>query len=213
MNRSATLKGIIADIGLPIVAYWACRSAFGLSEEVSLAVGGVVAVGRALFVAVARRRFNGLAAFLAAGMVVSLLLTLVTGNPRLMLAKESVDLGLLGLLALGSCLVGRPLMYALMRRLNVADEAKLARWDHLWQTAPPFRRVFVTLTAVWGSGLLFVSIVRIPLIYSLSVDAMTIVSPVLQWGTIAALIGWSRLYRNQRKRKAAVAMAAPGRRG
>jgi tryptophan-rich sensory protein len=94
-------------------------------------------------------------------------------------------------------------MYALIERLNSADEAKLAEWDRLWQTAAPFRKAFLTLTAVWGLGLLVLAVVRIPLIYSVSIDAMTVVSPVLQWGTFAALIGWSLLYRKQRERRAA----------
>ncbi|MET9251696.1 VC0807 family protein [Nonomuraea sp. NPDC003709] len=202
MNKSILLKTLVPDVVLPVAVYYACRR-FGVDEELSLLLGAAAAFVRVLIAAVVRRQFNGLAALVCAGFVAGLLLAFVTGDPRFLLAKESLLSGMLGLLLLGSCLAGKPLMYAVMRRLTAGDPGKLAEWERLWQSAPQFRKVFLTLTLVWGAGLLTESIIRIPLIYSLPLDVMAGLSTVLQLATFALLIGWSLLYRRQRLGRAA----------
>ncbi|MFC4117799.1 VC0807 family protein [Nonomuraea zeae] len=202
MNKSSLLKTLIPDVVLPVAVYYACRR-LGVAEECSMLLGAAAALVRVLLAAVVGRRFNGLAALVCAGFAAGALLTLVTGDPRFLLAKESFLSGLLGLLLLGSCLVGKPLMYALMRRLTAGDPGKLAEWERLWASAPQFRKVFLTLTLVWGAGLLAESIVRVPLIYSLPLDVMVGLSTVLQLATFALLIGWSLLYRRARLSRAA----------
>lgn len=197
MNKSTLLKTLIPDVLLPVASYYLCRR-FGLDEELSLLLGAAAALVRVLLAAVVARRFNGLAGLVCAGFVVGVLLAFLTGDPRFLLAKESVLSGLLGLLLIGSCFVGTPLMYVLMRRLTAGNPGKLAEWEQLWQSAPRFRKVFQTLTLVWGAGLLAESFIRIPLIYELPLDVMAALSTVLQLATFALLIGWSLLYRRRR---------------
>ncbi|WP_433435001.1 VC0807 family protein [Nonomuraea sp. CA-141351] len=201
MNRSALIKGVLADVVLPVAVYYVCR-AVGLDQMPALLLGGLAALLRIAIVAARLRRFDGLAALVAAGFGVAIVLAALTGDPRLVLAKESIVSGLLGLLLLGSCLVGRPLMYALMRRLNAEDHDKLDEWDRLWQVRPEFRRVFTTITLVWGAGALAEALVRLPLIYSIPLDVMTGVSTALQLGTIVVLMAWTLLYRKRRAEKA-----------
>ena len=202
MNRSALIKGVLADVGLPVVVYYVCRAA-GLDQLPALLLGALAALLRVAVAALRLRRFNGLAALVAAGFVVAVVLAALTGDPRVVLAKESIVSGLLGLLLLGSCLAGHPLMYALMRRLNAEDHDKLAEWDRLWQVRPEFRRVFTMITLVWGAGALAEALIRLPLIYSVPLDVMTGLSTVLQLGTIAALMAWTLLYRKRRAQRTA----------
>jgi hypothetical protein len=197
MNKSALLKSLVPDVVLPVAVYYVCRL-FGLDEVTSLLTAAAAALVRVLLTAVVRRRFNGLAALVCAGFTTGVLLVLLTGDPRFLLAKESLLSGLLGLLLLGSCLLGKPLMYALMRRLTADDPGRLAEWERQWESAPRFRALFRTLTLVWGAGLLAESIIRIPLVYSLPLDVMTGLSTVLQLATFALLVGWSLLYRRRR---------------
>ncbi|MEV0614768.1 VC0807 family protein [Nonomuraea sp. NPDC050404] len=202
MNKSTLIKTLVPDVLLPVAVYYLSRR-IGVPQEASLLLGAATALVRVLLQAVVSRRFNGLAALVCAGFAVGVLLALLTGDPRFLLARESLLSGLLGLLLLGSCLVGKPLMYALMRRLSADDSANLDEWERLWRSAPQFRKVFLTLTLVWGAGLLTESIVRVPLIYSLPLDVMAGLSTVLQLATFALLIGWSLLYRHRRLSRAA----------
>src|SRR5262249_12518215 len=123
----------------------------------------------------------------------------LTGDPRILLARESIVSGSLGLLLLGSCLVGRPVPYVLLRRVNAGRPELPAQWDRLWQTRPSLRRVFVVTSLVWGAGLLIEAIVRIPLIYLLPTDVAAGLSTLLQLGTLALLAAWSLWYRRRRQ--------------
>jgi hypothetical protein len=202
MNKRALLMGLLWDAGLPAAAYYVCR---GLSMDVWLALiaGGAVALARVGYIAAVRRRLDGLAAAVAAVFALLLAVSSLTGDPRILLARESVLSGSLGLLLLGSCLLGRPVLYSALRRLNSGDAELLARWDDLWRTQPSFRRVFTLMSMVWGAGLLAEAVVRIPLIYLLPIDAAAGVSTLLQLGTIALLLGWSMWHRTRKLRAAA----------
>ncbi|MEO3872199.1 VC0807 family protein [Nonomuraea sp. B12E4] len=204
MDKRALLMGLLWDIGLPAAAYYACRG-LGAEAWLALVAGGAVALARVACIAVTRRRLDGVAAIVAVTFVLLLAMSALTGDPRILLARESLLSGALGLLLLGSCAVGRPVLYGLVRRLNSGNQELLARWDELWPAQPSFRRVFVLLSLVWGTGLLAEAVVRIPLIYLLPVDAAAGVSTLLQLGTIALLVGWSVWYRGRRLRAAAAA--------
>jgi hypothetical protein len=208
MDKRALIIGLLADVGLPAAVYYGGR-ALGLDAEPALAAGGGVALLRLAYVAITRRRLDGLAAVVVGGFVALLVASLLTGDPRILLARESIVSGGLGLLLLGSVAVGRPVLYAILRRLNAGKPDVLARWDRLWRDRPAFRRVFVLMSLVWGAGLLAEAIVRVPLIYLLPVDVTAALSTALQVGTVGLLIGWSLWYRRSRRRAAAHHAATP----
>jgi len=166
----------------------------------SLAAGAVAAVLRVAFVAVVRRRLNGIAAIVGGTFGLLLVVSLLTGDPRILLAKESVLSGAAGLLLVGSCLAGRPIVYLLARKLLAGKPERLADLDERWRTQPGFRKHFTMLTAVFGGVLLADAIVRVVLVYSLPVDLMANLSPVLHVAALALLVGWALWYRNRRQR-------------
>jgi hypothetical protein len=188
------LIGLLWDIGLPAVAYYACR-ALGYDVLPALAAGGVAALLRVAFVAVVRRRLNGIGLIMGATFALLLVVSLFTGDPRVLLARESVLSGAGGLLLVGSCLIGKPLIYTAARKLNAGKAELLAQWDELWRTQPGFRRRFTTLSAVMGCILLADAIVRLVLVYLLPVDTMANLSPVLHFGALALLAGCALWHR------------------
>jgi len=181
MEKRALIMGLGWDIVPPVAAYYACR-ALGADAWLALAAGGVAALLRVGVVVVTRRRLDGLAACLAGAFALLLAASAITGDPRVLLARESVLSGAAGLILLGSCMLGRPLMYALARRLDptLHDPAG-----------------FTTISLVWGAGLLIEAAVRVPLIYLLPIDVMAGISPLLQLGTVALLIGWTLRHRRR----------------
>jgi hypothetical protein len=207
MDKRALLKGLLWDAGLPAAAYYGCR-ALGVDVWFALVAGGLAALLRVVYVAATRRRLNGFAALAVAAFALLLTASLLTGDPRILLAKESILSGSIGLVLLGSCLIGRPATYTLVRRANAGKIELLARWDQLWRTQPSFRRVFVLTSIVWGAGLLAEAIIRLPLIYLLPIDLVAGVSTPLQLGTIALLVAWSLWYRRRRQHAPAPVPAA-----
>ncbi|MFD3702137.1 VC0807 family protein [Nocardia sp. NPDC058658] len=164
VRRRATglLAGFAIDVGVPVAVYYCLRTA-GLREPVALGLTAVVSAVRLLTVAVARRRFNGLAAFMLGLYLTGLILSVMTGDARVLLLKDSVPEGLFGLLFMGSCVIRRPLILAVVRRVQIpvgADEPG---------SAARHRRAMI-LSAVWGLSFLGFAVARIPVVLVLPLD-------------------------------------------
>src|SRR5690606_12580285 len=114
MERRTLLVGILWDLGLPIAVYYLCRG-LGVGPVPALLAGGGAALLRVAAVALRKRRLDGVAALVAAGFA-GMGGWFLLGDEHLMLAKEPIMSGGLGLVLLVSCLIGRPLMYAALRR-------------------------------------------------------------------------------------------------
>lgn len=208
MRRRALVAGLLWDVGLPAVVFYGC-GALGVDTLPALAAGGLAALSRLGWVAAVRRRLDGLAAVVGVSFVLLLIVSLLTGDPRILLARESVLTGAAGVLLVGSCVFGRPVLYALVRRLNDGRGESLARLDLRWRTEPSFRRHFLVLSAVLGGVLLAESVLRLVLIVLLPVDVVAPLSPALHIGTIALLVCWALWYRGRRLRAVAAARTAP----
>ncbi|GLY84470.1 VC0807 family protein [Actinoallomurus iriomotensis] len=192
------VRTLIWEIGAPLLVYYGLHL-LGASSLLSFAAATAVSLGRILFVAARDRRLDGLAALMGVMFGLGLVLTLVTGDPRVALAKDSVTTGVAGLAFLGSCLFGRPLMFAMARR--ILPEGRQAEADERWRNDPRYRSRLVVLSLMWGVILLGEALVRIVLVYSLPVDVMVGVSHALQFAAIGlgvlGSIGYARLVRRQ----------------
>ncbi|MFB9837139.1 VC0807 family protein [Actinoallomurus acaciae] len=199
------VRTLIWEIGAPVIVYYALHL-FGASAVLSLAAATAVSLGRTLFVAARDRRLDGFAALMAVMFGIGLALTLITGDPRVALAKDSVMSGVAGAAFLGSCVVGRPLMFAMARR--VLPEARQAEADDRWRNDPGYRSRLVVLSLIWGVILLTEALVRIVLVYTLPVDVMVGLSQGLQFAAIGLAVLCSVVYVRQVRREAVPAGAA-----
>jgi hypothetical protein len=197
MDNRRLVAGLLWDAGLPAVVFYLCR-ALGMEALPALAAGGLAALIRVAYVAVVRRRLNGLAALVSVIFLLLLAVSLLTGDPRILLARESVLAGAAGLLLVGSCLIGKPIVYALIRRLNAADDAARVRLEERWHADPAFRRHFFVLSMVIGAGLLLDAVARVVLVYLLPIDTMAGLSTALHVVTVVLLAVWVMWYRRRR---------------
>ncbi|WP_329255915.1 hypothetical protein OG417_15315 [Actinoallomurus sp. NBC_01490] len=198
------VRALIWEIGAPVIVYYALHL-FGASALLSLAAATAVSLGRILYVAARDRRLDGFAALMGAMFGIGLVLTLITGDPRVTLAKDSVTTGVAGLAFLGSCVLGRPLMFAAARRM--LPEARQAEADERWRNDPGYRSRLVALSLIWGGILLTEALVRIVLVYTLPVDVMVGLSHGLQLAAIGLAVLCSMAYVRQTRRQAAPARA------
>jgi hypothetical protein len=181
------LLSLVWDFGLALVTYYGLR-ALGADPFVALLGGTVVSGLRVAYVAFKNRTFDLFAAFLMAIFGVSLVLSFLTGSARFLLIRESFGTGIAGLLFLGSCFIGRPLIYYAAKRMQLDGGARFAE---MWPTNPEFRRNFQIMTAVWGAGMLFEAVVRIPLVFLLPIDVMAGVGGLMFIGTMVLLSVWN----------------------
>lgn len=174
-----SLSPLIIDAGVPVATYYLLTGAAGMSTLSALAWSSAVPAARTLW-SLARGRINALAAVILLVNVTGLALSLVAGDPRLMLAKDSGVTSVLGIAILVSVLLGKPLMTTAVRPwITKGDPAKLARWQRLGASSTEFRRAERVFSVVWGVALLAECVVRVVGAYTLPVGTMVWLGPVI----------------------------------
>src|SRR5215510_16608697 len=87
---AAALRPLVIDIGIPVGTYYPLRDGFGVSLWLSLALSSVGPAIRAIAGLVAERTVNVLAALMLAVNMAGIAVSFLTGDPRAMIAKDSV---------------------------------------------------------------------------------------------------------------------------
>ena len=154
----------------PIVAYWVL-SKLGMSSVGALAVSAVFPAAGSVLTTTRRRRLDPVAALSLTAIVVGLIAGLVFHNGRVLLVKESLTTGTLGLVFLGSLFTSRPLIVVLRQRLSMSGAGAGEQAGRL--------RSARAETAVWGMALVAEAAIRVGLSYLLPTGTMVTISPVL----------------------------------
>ncbi|MFJ7076348.1 VC0807 family protein [Streptomyces sp. NPDC098781] len=171
---------LIIDVAVPLGAYYILRNGFGMSTLMALGLSSVVPAVRTGWGVWRTREVNGLAALILFVNVVSLLLSFVAGDPRLMLAKDSAVSSTIGIGIIVSVVLGKPMMTAGMKPWVVkGDAGREAAWARLHAGSARFRRAERVFSLVWGVVLLAECVVRIVGAYTLPVDTMVWVGNVI----------------------------------
>ena len=195
-SRLRTFKPLLVDVAVPIGAYYLLKEAFGMSTFGALAWSSVVPAVRTVYGVVKERTTNALALLTLVVNVVSLVAGFVSGDPRLMLAKDGAVSSTLAIGILVSVVLGKPAMTAGMKPFLVKGDAdREAAWERLASGtvagSDAFRRKERTFSLVWGTALLFECVARVVGAYTVPVDTMVwlgtaVIAVVL---TVAFVVG------------------------
>ncbi|MFI6960459.1 VC0807 family protein [Streptomyces sp. NPDC050255] len=167
-----SMMPLLVDVAVPLASYYLLKAA-GTGTFGALAWSSVVPGVRTVWGVVRDRRLNGLAALMVTVNVVGLALSLVAGDPRLMLLKDSGVSSTIGLVFLVSALRGRPMLSAGLRPwLTRGEAAKSAAYQRLSTGSDAFRRAEVRFSVVWGAALLGECVVRAVGAYTVPVETM-----------------------------------------
>jgi hypothetical protein len=121
--------------------------------------------------------------------VVGIAVSFATGDPRLMIAKDSVISSVIGIAILVSVAIRRPLMSAGLKPFMTRGRAeRIAAWDRLAAASPRFRRLELLFSAIWGLTLLAECAARLVGAFTLPVPTMAWLGTVLTVGSIAVAI-------------------------
>lgn len=197
-SKQHTFGPLIVDVAVPVGSYYLFKDAFGMSTFAALAWSSAVPAGRTVWGVVRERTVNGLAALILVVNAVSLLLGLVSGDPRLMLAKDSGVSSIIGVGILVSVVLGRPMMTAGFKPFLVrGDSAREAAWRRLADGAAggsgAFLRAERVFSVVWGVVLLAECVARVVGAYTLPVDTMVWLGSVVLAGSLTLAFVVSRV--------------------
>ena len=154
------------------------------------------------------RRLDALSLLVVSGIALSLLAMLGGGGVRFLQLREKLVTGVIGLVFLGSALIGKPLIYQLARAtIRRKSEGDAQEFEAL-QVHAGFRRTMTVMTLVWGLGLLADVAASVVLLLVLSIREYLLVNPILGYGTMGVLSLWTFLYGQRAKRRGEARRAA-----
>ncbi|WP_226872472.1 VC0807 family protein [Microbispora sitophila] len=184
-NLRKMLMPLALDVAAPMACYYLLHGAFGMSEVTALAVSGVIPAVRVVAGIVRDRTLNGLAGLTLAVNVAGIALSFVTGDARMMIAKDSALSGVISLFMMLTAFTARPVMTPGMRAFITRGNAvREAAWERLASSAR-FRRAERRFTGIWGGAMLADCVARLIGAFTLPVSTMVWLSNVL---LIAALV-------------------------
>jgi hypothetical protein len=187
----AMARGLLIDVGLPVIAYYALHL-LGASDWVALLAASGVAALRLLYGVVVRRELNQFAIVMLLIYGIGLVLAITTGDPRILLLKSSFVTGAVALVFIGTAAFGRkPLTLSAQQSFM---PAKAAEFEEEYNTLPEARRGYKLVSYVWGFGLLAEAIIRIPIVYLLPIDVGYGISEALFVAAFVLLGGWTFWY-------------------
>lgn len=195
--RLVSNPSVRLNIVAPVVTYWVLTKK-GLTPVDALAVSAVFPAAAGVWVMLRSRRPDPLAVLSLAAITIGLIAGLVFHNGRILLVKESLTTGTLGVVFLCSLLARRPLIFTLRRRLFVPDRPDAQEeYESTWRSAAIQAEARRT-TAIWGIALLAEAALRVGLSYLLATGTLVTVSPLLAPLTLGPLGIWTLRPRNRR---------------
>jgi hypothetical protein len=188
-DLAAVLRPLVIDVGIPVGIYYLLRNAFGVSLWLSLALSSIGPAVRAIAGLAAERKLNLLAVLMLAVSLVSIAVSFLAGDPRAMIAKDSIVSSVIAFAILGSVMLRRPLMSAGLKPFMTRGEPqRTAAWDRLSAASSRFRQLELQFSTTWGLVLLAECAAHLAGAYMLPVTTMVWLGTVMTLGAIAVAI-------------------------
>lgn len=177
------MRGILLDVAPPLIAYYGLRAA-SVSEYVALLAATVLAGMKVSYDAIRARRLDPFSGYLMLSFGLSLAVGLATSDARMLMAGNTLVGGIGALLFLVTCFLGTPLTQIISERVGATGSDRIPSPG---ETAFR-RRVHVSLSAMWGIGLLIGMLISLAIIFSLPTDVANGVNTVVSLAFTALLM-------------------------
>ena len=192
---------IVINAVFPLIIFQLLKSYTHLSDFWALVISGIPPMLDTIVSVVRKGRVDLIAGLSLLSIVVSIILILLGGSPRLLLIRESYYTAAFGLAYIVSFLFPKPLAFYFARHFATGNVPEKVVWfNGLWQY-PAFRHGMRVSTAVWGVSFLLEAVLRTYLVFTLTIPQFLIVSPFIFYGMLGGVMLWTMVYsRGMRKR-------------
>jgi hypothetical protein len=182
----SAIASLAIDIAIPLAIYYLLHDAFGLSLVTAVAASSVVPAARTVYAALRDRELNQLAALMLALNAATVVISLISGDARLLFAREAAISSVIGFAALATVVTGRTPMFA------PGVEVFMTRGEHVreaaWRRLAAGDRAFTTMlrrhTVIWGVVLIVDCTARVVCAYTMPVSDLPWLSTAITVGSI-----------------------------
>jgi intracellular septation protein A len=192
------LAEICVNFVLPYIIYVQTQANIGQLD--ALLASSLPPILWSIIEFIRKRRVDAVSLLVVAGIVLSLLAFFGGGSARFLQLRENLVTGVIGLVFLGSAIIGKPLIYQLARASMARKSAATVNEFQQLRGVEYFEATMMIMTVVWGVGLLAETAIACVLVYSIPISTYLIVSPFLGYGFMGALGLWTFLYARRRTR-------------
>jgi hypothetical protein len=194
----ANVLTVVFEVVVPMALFYGLRAA-GVGQWWALMAGVLVAAPYVVWTVVRNRRIDLPALVTLSVLVLSVVLGLLSDDPRTLAIREGWTAalgGLFGAWMLVTVVVGKPAQLTLGRTIAEVKRGAegAAAWAARWDTDARFRRGMRINTATWGAVLLAGAVVHIVLVYTLPIDLISLVTTVVWFASLACLVTWHVWY-------------------
>lgn len=203
ITKKEIIKGIVMTLlingALPFIVYEILRS--HMSSIAALSIATMIPLIDNLLSLIKKRRMDVFAVFMLISFILGIMMVSIGGSERLLLIRESLVTGILGIIFLASLLFPKPLIFYFALRFTVGDDPHQASaFADNWQYAY-FRFALRLITIVWGLALIGEAAARSILVFKLSVGQFLAVSNFVMYGFIGAAIIFTVVYRRHSQKR------------
>jgi hypothetical protein len=203
------LSAMVINVALPWLAYRLALPHLG--ETGALIASAVPPIVWSLIELVRFRRVDALSVLVVAGIVLSVAAMALGGSPRMLLLRESLVSGAVGVVFLLSLPMRRPLIFYLARATVAREmEGGAAHFEALWRERPGLASSMRLMTLVWGAGLTCETAVRACMALTWPIERFLVVSPFIGYGIYGALALWTLWYRKTMRHRVDTRVQADG---
>ena len=182
---------VVVDVLAPVAVFYLARAA-GVDQVPSLLLGAVPPAVRGLWVVARRRTVDALAGLVLSVIALTVATTLLTGDARLVLARDAGVTAAVGIWILVTLRLRRPFIFGFVVAFLGRDEH--AAWEQTWARSSRFRHGMAVHTTIWGVGMLLDAVVRVVMALTLPVDLVPLLNGVQYAVLVVGLFVVSALY-------------------
>ncbi len=175
------LIDVVTPIGILKTLEW-----FGVPTVWALAAGCAPPALNSLRTWIGSRRLDPVGILMMASIGSGTTASLVSGNLYYRIVTDVCLNGTWGLAFLGSLLVGKPLMFFIIRPIVTGEDASRNEiWNGLWRYTI-FRSAIRFITAVWGAAFFVQVLIELGIARILTFETVVTFSPIM--GVVATLL-------------------------
>jgi hypothetical protein len=190
-TRRVMTGTLLIEVVAPLALFYGLR-ALGVNQFLALLLGAAVSAINAAHTIVTQRRVGGVTMFVLGTMAFTVVMSFITGDPRVLLIRNGWGFAAMGVGMLLTLFARRPFLYEAAR--IVFDEDKQQTWAQNWERFPPFRHLLWVCSGAWGGACLIDAGLRVLMAFTLPIDLVPVLDNVLLVVTLGTILIFQRVY-------------------